>query len=556
MTAHVLAWARVCSTPRIRVRLLLLGLLILGTAGAAVGTYLVGLGQLDQTTAALERLRSLDEAVDELAHEVNEIRHAQHHFMVWFDPIDAGRYHRAREEAGRLLDRIVTELGSSGGVAVTKRLRTNIERHAQGFNRFVDLVATRGSKEDEGLQGAFRHAAHLVEARLSAMNDADRLTIALLMMRRHEKDFMLRRDEAHLERFQERRNEILAMLPSTGLDAAEARTIATHMDSYAAAFEAFAAVEKHRVLLGAEIAKLADEIEADLRVLDSVQTTRFEAAEQAYAKGRGDIRRAILIAILLVLAVSAALGTAIAWGLAQLVREAQETNQAKSRFLAVVTHELRTPLNVVVGFAEMIEEEASGPLGTPEYRDWAKEIRAGGQRLLAMVNDALEFAQLDAGMANAACEQVDVGMVIKASLRNLGGRALERAQTLEGEDGIEPGLLVQADERMLRRLLTCLLDNAVKFTPQGGTVRVGAVRLPGGKVEVTVRDNGVGIAPELLDRVVEPLFQADGALARGYEGSGLGLAIAQRLVALQKGSMTIESEPGVGTTVKVRLPTA
>jgi len=556
MAAHASAWARVCSTPRIRVRLLLLGLLILGTTGAAVGTYVVGLRQLDQTTAALERLRSLDEAVDELAHEVNEIRHAQHHFMVWLDPIDVGRYHRARNEAGRLLNRIVAELGSSGGVAVTRRLRTNIERHAQGFNRFVDLVAARGRREGEGLQGAFRHTAHLAEARLSAMPDADRLTIALLMMRRHEKNFMLRRDEAHLEHFRKGRDEILAMLPSMGVEAAEVHTFATHLDSYAAAFEAFAAVEKHRASVGAEIDKLADEIEADLRVLDSVLTTRFEAAEQAYAKGREDIRRAILIAILLVLAVSAALGTAIAWGLAQLVREALETNQAKSRFLAVVTHELRTPLNVVVGFAEMIEEEASGPLGTPEYRDWAKEIRVGGQRLLSMVNDALEFAQLDAGMAKAVRERVDVGTVIEASLRSLGGRARERALSLEGAAEIEPGLAVQADERMLRRLLACLLDNAVKFTPQGGTVQVGAGRLPGGKVEVTVRDTGVGIAPELLDRVVEPLFQADGALARGYEGTGLGLAIAQRLVALQQGTMAIESEPGVGTTVKVRLPMA
>lgn len=236
------------------------------------------------------------------------------------------------------------------------------------------------------------------------------------------------------------------------------------------------------------------------------------------------------------------------------LKAADAANRSKSQFLAAMSHELRTPLNAVIGFSDMLDMETFGPLGNPRYKQYAKDIRASGTHLLALINDILDLTRLDAGATNLNDETFDVSEIISEALRMMSPHAKSANVVLRNE-ARRALPRVKADKRRMRQVLLNLLSNAVKFTPSGGSVTVNAELMDQG-LRVSVSDTGIGIAEADIPRAFERFGQVDSTLARKYEGAGLGLPLARDLVELHGGQLTLESKLNLGTTVCFVLPHA
>lgn len=235
------------------------------------------------------------------------------------------------------------------------------------------------------------------------------------------------------------------------------------------------------------------------------------------------------------------------------LREATEAAEAASRvtsaFLATTSHELRTPLNAIIGFSQML---TMGKLKPEKVTDYIQTINKAGQHLLQIVNGILEMAQIEAGSKRLVRENFDLEEVIGASVEFLSfeaGRAKVEIRVARNDTPIQ----IFADRQALRQVLLNIMGNAVKFTPDGGSVDV-ASRVLDDRIEITVADTGIGISQRHIDRVFQPFAQADDRLARRYEGTGLGLSIAKGLIELHGGELLISSSVGEGTTLTIRLP--
>jgi len=239
-------------------------------------------------------------------------------------------------------------------------------------------------------------------------------------------------------------------------------------------------------------------------------------------------------------------------GLRKALAAADAANDAKSRFLAAMSHELRTPLNAVIGFAELIRLESCGPLGDMRYREYADDIRIAGVRLLEIINEILDVARISTGDICLVEEEVDIVALVDRIIRVMLPEATKAELRLDFR--IEPGLpRLVADRQRVQQILINLLSNAIKFTPAGGDVLVMA-ETRGGGMTISVKDTGIGIAPQDIARVFERFWQADNGLSRKYEGTGLGLPVARDLVELHGGNLALDSMPGAGTTVTISFP--
>jgi len=228
-------------------------------------------------------------------------------------------------------------------------------------------------------------------------------------------------------------------------------------------------------------------------------------------------------------------------------------NHAKSEFLAHMSHEIRTPLNAILGFSEVIGSELLGPVTPPKYREYADDIHESGVHLLELINDILDLAKIEAGKLELQDGEVDVPHAVDASLRFVKERACGAGIALRTE--IDAGLpVLRADARMTKQMLINLLTNAVKFTPNGGQVAVLATLDRFGALRLSVRDTGVGIAAEDIPRVLESFGQADNSRAGVREGTGLGLPLVKSMIEMHGGTLEIESEVDVGTTVTICFP--
>jgi two-component system cell cycle sensor histidine kinase PleC len=232
---------------------------------------------------------------------------------------------------------------------------------------------------------------------------------------------------------------------------------------------------------------------------------------------------------------------------------AEAASRAKSEFLANMSHELRTPLNAIIGFSEMIQ---SGHFSKPgKHAEYAGLIHQSGHHLLALINDILDLAKIEAGGFALQESLVDVARLISGCVRLMAGRA----DVSEVDIGMEtPADLPQldADERALKQVLLNLLANAVKFTPPGGSVTVFAYIAPNGDMAIGVRDTGIGIAEEDVARVFEHFGQGRHDVVTPDKGTGLGLPIVKGLVAAHDGRVELASRVAEGTTVTVFLPAA
>ena len=233
--------------------------------------------------------------------------------------------------------------------------------------------------------------------------------------------------------------------------------------------------------------------------------------------------------------------------------EAELASRAKSDFLANMSHELRTPLNSVIGFSEIIRSELLGPLGDAKYKEYADDINHSGTHLLEVISDILDVSRIEAGVVEAADDEVDEVDALAACLRMMSERADHAGVALSAQ--VQAGLpTLRADTRHVKQIVLNLLANAVKFTATGGKVTAKAGFDDDGALVMAVTDTGIGIAVEDIPRVFEPFGQAGNSLTRGHDGVGLGLSLARSLAAMQEGTLTIDSKIGHGTTVSVRFP--
>jgi two-component system cell cycle sensor histidine kinase PleC len=223
----------------------------------------------------------------------------------------------------------------------------------------------------------------------------------------------------------------------------------------------------------------------------------------------------------------------------------------KSLFLASVGHELRTPLNAIIGFAELIQQSPSGPAGHLEYVDFAADIHASGIHLLDLINNILDFSRIEAKESSLRMEPVSVEVIARFCVSRVHQRAADAGIAVE--NWIVGSAVVMADERALRQVLINLLTNAIKFTQFGGTVTMNAAATQD-RLQVTIADTGIGIRRQDLPKLAQPFEQANNQLNDKPAGTGLGLALSRRLVELHGGTLTIESEVGLGTTVTFTLP--
>ncbi|MDB5476205.1 MAG: divJ, partial [Phenylobacterium sp.] len=233
---------------------------------------------------------------------------------------------------------------------------------------------------------------------------------------------------------------------------------------------------------------------------------------------------------------------------ARVAAEAQ--NAGKSRFLANMSHELRTPLNAIMGFSDIMRQRLFGPM-SDRYAEYADLIHDAGAHLLELINDVLDMSKIEAERFELSRETFDARDAVAAVIRLMRGQAERAGVALRGILPSEP-LEVEADRRAIKQIALNLVSNALKFTPQNGSVTL-IVQAVDQMLEIIVSDSGVGIAPGDLERLGNPFEQAGDADKRA-EGSGLGLSLVRAFAQLHGGEMSLESTVGEGTTVTVRMP--
>ena len=223
----------------------------------------------------------------------------------------------------------------------------------------------------------------------------------------------------------------------------------------------------------------------------------------------------------------------------------------KSEFLANMSHELRTPLNAIIGFSDVLEQRLFGELNERQA-DYTRDIASSGRHLLELVNEILDLSKIEAGRMELEPSEFALADTIHGALGFVRERSASHRIALTADVPLDLGTIV-ADERKVRQVLLNLLSNAVKFTPDGGTIGVRA-RRDDGEITVSVRDTGIGIAPEDQAKVFDEFQQVGKPSDRSREGTGLGLTLAKRFIGLHGGRMWVDSTPGSGSAFSFTIP--
>jgi signal transduction histidine kinase len=233
---------------------------------------------------------------------------------------------------------------------------------------------------------------------------------------------------------------------------------------------------------------------------------------------------------------------------------AKAANDAKSRFLSIITHEMRSPLCSVLGYVDLMQEEL-GPGASPECLDDLSRIRSSGQHLVGLVNNLLDLAKVEAGKMPLVLEDFDLVQLTQELARETQPLMAKNGNHLSVVAGDVPGT-IRADRTKTKQILLNLLSNAAKFTNRG-TVTVSLERIPEAvpaACRIAVTDTGIGMTPEQIGLLFQPYVQASASTGRTYGGTGLGLAISRKLCRLMGGDLTVVSQPNQATTFTVQLP--
>lgn len=242
-------------------------------------------------------------------------------------------------------------------------------------------------------------------------------------------------------------------------------------------------------------------------------------------------------------------GSRCAIGVFYDVTQVERLERIRQEFLSNISHELRTPLTSILAFVETLED---GAIDDPEHnRRFLGTIRRNAERMHRMISDILELSLIESGNVSIQTRPVRLRSLVDEVFAALSANASAREVQLKNE--VAPDSLVYADSARLEQILTNLIDNAIKFNRQGGSVSVHSVE-DGQKASVKVSDTGEGILPEHLPRVFERFYRADRGRTRDVGGTGLGLAIVKHLVRLHGGEVYVNSRPGEGTAFTVELP--
>src|SRR5438874_2141142 len=235
--------------------------------------------------------------------------------------------------------------------------------------------------------------------------------------------------------------------------------------------------------------------------------------------------------------------------LRQAKEQADAASRGKSEFLGTMSHELRTPLNAIIGFTEIMKEGVMGPLDNPHYRSYITDIHFSSTHLLNLINEILDVTKAEAGKLEVQEQVFDLRDVVEAVVR-ISGPPIDKAGVTVGID-LPPDLpRLQADEGKTRQVFF----NAVKFTPAGGRIDISGRFDRERGLSVTVADTGIGIAPEDLNRVLEPFVQVDSSLSRRHQGTGLGLPAVKGIMELHRGTIELQGTLGRGTRATITFP--
>jgi two-component system cell cycle sensor histidine kinase PleC len=232
--------------------------------------------------------------------------------------------------------------------------------------------------------------------------------------------------------------------------------------------------------------------------------------------------------------------------------KAQLRERMKSEFLANVSHELRSPMNAILGFAQVMQDRVFGPIAPQRYESYVDDIVDSGGYLLRTIDDILDMARIEARQIELQPSAVDLGDLLHRCVRQIGHA--QRRPDVELSAHVPVPIRVFVDENRLRQAFCNVIANAVKFIRGAGAVTVTVTRGADGGVAIVVRDTGIGIPAAQLRSILTPFGQVAGAYARETGGVGLGLPIASALIGLHGGTLRIESEVGVGTSVTFTLP--
>ncbi len=234
--------------------------------------------------------------------------------------------------------------------------------------------------------------------------------------------------------------------------------------------------------------------------------------------------------------------------------QADSANRAKSTFLANMSHELRTPLNAILGFSEMMEKETFGPLGSPKYIEYLGDIHMSAHHLLEIINEVLDMSKIEAGRLELEEDIIDIIELIRSVNRMMASKAF--GSGLRFIEKFDPKLpFAKGDQRLLRQILINLVTNAVKFSNKGGQIELHAHMADDGRMELIIKDDGIGIPKDKIKYVLEPFGQiSERAENANQRGTGLGLPLAKAMIELHDGSLEIVSDTGEGTAAHIFLP--
>lgn len=236
-----------------------------------------------------------------------------------------------------------------------------------------------------------------------------------------------------------------------------------------------------------------------------------------------------------------------------LAQRAFQSDAAKSAFIANMSHELRTPLNAIIGFSDMMQKEIFGPIGVPKYLEYASDINKSGEYLLEIINEILDLAKIEAGKIEVNLERFHLASIVDHCSRLIEEAICSKKLSLQ--INLQPANIeIEQDRRLLTQILVNLLTNSIKFTPEHGAIRLEARRVADNSLYIEVKDTGIGMNEQEIDRMLKPFEQASQALNREHDGLGLGLALVSSFVKALGGTLKIESKKGLGTTVGICLP--